>query len=125
KLLAKIVARTKDQYKEHAWGHGAYYMETWGASALKSNRLDVAEEAFLESLAHDSGSVHGALGMSVVCERLGRTEESLRFADPAQRCWRRADAGCTQIELTALRTPVSTAGGGESRPSFFDGPPKK
>ncbi|MFO0969741.1 MAG: hypothetical protein U0793_29640 [Gemmataceae bacterium] len=125
KLLAKTVAKTKDDYGAHAWGHGADFMEVWGVAALKSNKLDVAEEAFLESLAHDTHSVRGALGMSVVCERLGRTEESLRFAELAQRCWKKADPGCIQAELSDLRAPMSTAGGGKGRPSFFDGPPEK
>ena len=89
KLLAKIVDKTKDDFRHHAWGHGAYYMEAWGEAALKAGRLDVAEEAFLEALAHDWGSVRGALGMQVVCEREGRTEEALRFAELASRCWPR------------------------------------
>ncbi len=103
KLLAKTVAKTKDDFKHHAWGHGAYYMEEWGEAALRCGRLDIAEEAFLEALAHDWGSVRGALGMQVLCERLGRTEESLRFAELAARCWRRADAGCLQAELADMR----------------------
>lgn len=123
KLLAKAVAKTKDEYKAHAWGHGARHMEMWGIAALKCNKLDVAEEAFLESLAHDAGSVRGALGMMVVCERQGRTEESLRFAELAQRCWRRADVGGIQTELNDLRT-LTTAGDTKGRTSFFVGPPE-
>jgi tetratricopeptide (TPR) repeat protein len=103
KLLAKIVDRTKDDFRHHSWGHGAYYMEAWGAAALKAGRLDVAEEAFLEALAHDWGCARGALGMQVICERQGRAEEALRFAELAARCWRRADAGSLQIELADLR----------------------
>ncbi len=103
KLLAKTVEKTKDDYGRHAWGHGAYFMEYWGVGALRANRLAVAEEAFLEALAHDAGSVRGALGMMVVCERLGRTEEMNRFAEVAQRCWRKADAGLIQAELEYLR----------------------
>jgi len=103
KLLAKAVTKNKDDYNQHAWGHGAYYMEVWGMAALALNRLDVAEEAFLEALAHDSGSARGALGMQVVCERLHRSEEALRFAELAQRCWRRADPGMLQAELQVLR----------------------
>jgi hypothetical protein len=103
KLLAKTVEKTKDDYTKHAWGHGAYYMEYWGVGALRANRLAVAEEAFLEALAHDAGSVRGALGMMVVCERQGRTEEMNRFAELAQRCWRKADAGLIQAELEYLR----------------------
>lgn len=103
KLLGKCVERTKDDYGRHAWGHGAYFMEYWGLGALKANRLAVAEEAFLEALAHDAGSVKGALGMMVVCERQGRTEEMNRFAELAQRCWRKADAGLLHAELEYLR----------------------
>lgn len=125
KLLAKTIDKTKDDYKHHAWGNGAYYMETWGASALKCNRLDVAEEAFLEALAHDAGCVRAALGMMILCERQSRTEESLRFAELAQKCWKRADAGCIQIELNDLRGLTATAGVGKGRPSFFEGPPKE
>jgi hypothetical protein len=111
KLLAKTVEKTKDDYNQHAWGHGAYHMEAWGIGALKANRLDVAEEAFLEALAHDSGSARGALGMQVVCERQHRDEEAHRFAELAQRCWRRADAGVLQAELQYLRgEPVGTGG---------------
>jgi tetratricopeptide (TPR) repeat protein len=103
KLLARTVEKTKDDYKHHAWGHGAYYMECWGFAALRSGKLAAAEEAFLEALAHDAGSARGALGMQVVCERQGRSEETLRFAELAQKCWRRADPGCLQAELAALR----------------------
>src|SRR5262249_18723465 len=75
KLLQKAVDRTKNDYSHHSWGNGAYYMEAWGVGALQAGKLDVAEEAFHEALAHDPGSVRAALGMQVVCERQGRTEE--------------------------------------------------
>ena len=52
---------------------------------------DSAEEAFQEALAHDAGSVRGALGLMALCERLGRTEEAARYAKVAQRCWAKAD----------------------------------
>jgi Tfp pilus assembly protein PilF len=104
KLLEKAVEKAKDDYGRHAWGHGAYFMENWGLGALRANRLAVAEEAFLEALAHDAGSVRGALGMLVVCERQGRTEEANRFAELAQRCWRKADVGLIQAELEYLRS---------------------
>ncbi|MCI0741258.1 MAG: tetratricopeptide repeat protein [Gemmataceae bacterium] len=103
RLLAKAVTKVKDDYRHHEWGQGAYYMEAWGIAALRASRLDVAEEAFLEALAHDWGSVRGALGMQVVCERQGRSEEAIRFAELAAKCWRRADAGCLQMELADLR----------------------
>jgi tetratricopeptide (TPR) repeat protein len=110
KLLAKIVEKTKDDYGHHSWGQGAYFMEVWGAAALRLNRLDTAEEAFLEALAHDSGSARGALGMQVVCERQHRDEEALRFAELAQRCWRQADPGALQSELQHLRGSQASAG---------------
>jgi Tfp pilus assembly protein PilF len=103
KLLARAVNKTKDNYGHHAWGNGAYYMEAWGIAALQAGKLDVAEEAFLETLAHDTGSVRGALGMQILCERQGRSEEALRFGELAQRFWRRADPGRLQQELLALR----------------------
>ena len=64
----------------------------------------MAEEAFLEALAHDPGNVRGALGMQVLCERHVRTEEAARFAELAHRCWRRAEVGSFDAELTALKT---------------------
>ena len=103
KLLARAVNKTKDDYGHHAWGNGAYYMEAWGIAALQAGKLEVAEEAFLETLAHDTGSVRGALGMQILCERQGRSEEALRFGELAQRFWRRADPGRRQQELLALR----------------------
>jgi tetratricopeptide (TPR) repeat protein len=106
KLLKKTVDQTKNDFKHHSWGHGAYYMEQWGVAALYAGKLDVAEEAFLESLAHDARSVRGALGMQVVCERLGRTEEASRFAELAGRCWQRADAGQLEKELAAFRAAL-------------------
>lgn len=103
KLLAKAVNKLKDEYGHHAWGNGAYYMEAWGLGALQANRLDIAEEAFHEALAHDPGSVRAALGMQVVCERQGRSEEVISYSTLARRCWARADAGYLEVELAALR----------------------
>ena len=84
KLLARVVDRLKNDYNHHSWGNGAYYMESWGVAALQAGKYDVAEEAYLEALAHDPASVRAALGMQVLCERLGRTEEAQRFSDLAQ-----------------------------------------
>jgi hypothetical protein len=102
-LLAKAVEKSKNDYSHHAWGNGAYYMEEWGTAALQTNHPDVAEDAFLEALAHDAGSVRGALGLQVLCEQQGRTDEAVRYAELARRCWRRADAGRLDAELAALR----------------------
>lgn len=103
KLLAKTVERTKDDYSHHAWGNGAYYMEAWGIEALHGGKADVAEEALLEALAHDPGSVRAALGLQVLCERLGRTEEAARYAELARRCWRRAELQAFDTELAEMR----------------------
>lgn len=103
KMLAKAVEKTKDSYGHHAWGNGAYYMEAWGAGAMAAHKLDVAEEAFLEALAHDPGSVRAALGLQVLCEWQGRDEEAARFAAKARRCWARAESRHYQAELAALR----------------------
>jgi len=83
-LLAKAVDRSKKDYSHHSWGNGAYFMEIWGTLALQTGKSESAEEAFLEALAHDPGSVHGALGLQVLCERQGRPEEARRYAELAQ-----------------------------------------
>lgn len=104
KLFKQLASWSAKDFGAHAWGHGGYYMEQWGLEALRANRLEVAEEAFQEAIAHDpSGSVRGALGMQVVCERQGRSEEVKLFADLARRCWHQADAGCIENELSAIR----------------------
>ena len=51
-------------------------MESWGVGALEAGNAVDAEEAFQEALAHDAGSVRGALGLWALCDRLGRTEEA-------------------------------------------------
>src|SRR5262249_55072716 len=104
KLLAKAADRSKSDYGHHAWGNGAYYMETWGIAALHSHRDLIAEEAFLEALAHDPGSVRAALGLQILCERRGRTDEGERLGDVARRCWSRAESRALQAELAALRS---------------------
>jgi tetratricopeptide (TPR) repeat protein len=91
KLMQRAVDKNKDNYTAHSWGHGAYHMEQWGIGALEAGNATIAEEAFLEALAHDSGSVRGALGMQALCQRLGRTEEAQRFGAVAHRCWSKAD----------------------------------
>jgi tetratricopeptide (TPR) repeat protein len=109
KLLARAVERTKNDFWHHAWGNGAYYMEVWGIGALLADKDDVAEEAFLEALAHDPGSVRAALGMQVLCERLGRGDEAQRYAKLAHKCWARADAGALEAELAGARKGDWTA----------------
>jgi tetratricopeptide (TPR) repeat protein len=118
KLLKKAVDATKADYNHHAWGNGAVLMETWGVGALEAGDPAQAEEAFLEALAHDTGSVRGALGMWALCERLGRTEEAARFMALANRLWSRADQDDFQrlrdgLAAKAARIPTTTAAGRE------------
>jgi hypothetical protein len=91
KLLKKLVDATKNEFGHHAWGNGAVYMESWGIGALDAADATIAEEAFLEALAHDTGSVRAALGLWALCERLGRTEEADRYLKLARRVWAKAD----------------------------------
>jgi Tfp pilus assembly protein PilF len=92
KMLKKCVDATKNDYFHHSWGNGAVLMELWGTGALECGNPVVAEEAFQEALAHDAGSLRGALGLWALCERLGRTEEAERYLALAHRCWSRASA---------------------------------
>lgn len=108
KLLARAVERSKNDYGHHAWGNGAYYMERWGAAALLAGKAEVAEEAFLEALAHDAGSSRAALGLHVLCERQGRYEEAERYAALARRSWRKADPHRLEAELAYLRGDTLT-----------------
>ena len=109
KLLARAVDRTKNDFYHHSWGNGAYYMEAWGTGALHAGKDEVAEEALLEALAHDPGSVRAALGMQVLCERQGRGDEAQRYAKLAHRCWARADLGALDAELAGTRKGDWTA----------------
>jgi tetratricopeptide (TPR) repeat protein len=104
KLLAKAADKSKTDYSHHSWGNGAYYMEAWGSEALRSGRNEIAEEALLEALAHDPGSVRAAMGLQVLCERLGRNEEANRYAQLARRAWRKADPSNFAAEMALLRT---------------------
>ncbi len=92
KLLKQAVDKTKDDYEHHAWGNGASLMEAWGEAALDCGNLVVAEEAFQEALAHDSGSVKGALGLWALCEKQGRGEAADRYLKLAHKCWSRAES---------------------------------
>jgi tetratricopeptide (TPR) repeat protein len=109
KMLEKVVEETKNDYAHHAWGNGAYYMETWGIAALGCGAWATAEEAFLEALAHDAGCVRAALGMQVLCERQQRIEEAQRFNELARRCWRRAEVQYLDAELSALRAAAASS----------------
>jgi tetratricopeptide (TPR) repeat protein len=91
KFLKRLVEATKGDFSHHAWGNGAVYMESWGVGALEAGNAVEAEEAFQEALAHDAGSVRGALGLWALCERLGRTEEADRYLKVAHRVWAKAD----------------------------------
>ena len=78
-------------------------METWGLAALHAGKAETAEEAFLEALAHDPGSVRAALGLQVLCERQHRTEEAAKYAELAKRCWNRAESSALAAELAYMR----------------------
>jgi tetratricopeptide (TPR) repeat protein len=92
KLIKKVVDATKADFGHHAWGFGAYYMESWGIAALDAGNATEAEEAFLEALAHDAGSVRGALGMWALCKKLGRDDEAENFLQLSRRIWINADS---------------------------------
>jgi Tfp pilus assembly protein PilF len=91
KLLKRAVDKTKDDFGHHAWGNGASLMEAWGVAALEAGRVADAEEAFQEALAHDAGSVRGALGLWAICRKAGRADEADRFLALAKKCWASAD----------------------------------
>lgn len=119
KLFKRIIDKTKDDFNHHAWGGGAYYMEQWGVGALEAGMADQAEEAFQEALAHDAGSVRGALGLWALCDRLGRNDEAERYMKVAKRCWSKAapadfDNLKADMAARALRLPTTaTSSGGE------------
>jgi tetratricopeptide (TPR) repeat protein len=119
KLLFKCVTTTKDDYQHHAWGNGAYYMERWGLAALRCGRFDQAEEGFLEALAHDSGSVYGAMGMQVLCEHLGRTSEAIHYAELARKFWSKAEAHDFNARMKAVRGQLDTYMHIQARPSWW------
>jgi tetratricopeptide (TPR) repeat protein len=119
KLFKRIIDKTKDDFGHHAWGGGAYYMEQWGVSALEAGLAEQAEEAFQEALAHDAGSVRGALGLWALCEHLGRTDEAERYMKVAKRCWAKAAPADferlkSDMAARALHVPTgATTSGGE------------
>jgi tetratricopeptide (TPR) repeat protein len=114
KLLQRAVDGTKNDYFYHSWGGGGYYMEAWGVGALDAGDAAVAEEAFQEALAHDSGSAKAAAGLEALCARLGRTEEAHKFEALTRRLWSKADPADLEAMRTTLANkarhiPVSTA----------------
>nr|BAL54489.1 tetratricopeptide repeat domain protein [uncultured Planctomycetota bacterium] len=98
-LIEKAVRMTLNDYRHHAWGNGAYYMEIWGEEALRLGKWEIAQEAFLEALAHDLGSVRGALGLALVYEHIGDNATAARYSELAERFWAKADPG----QLARLR----------------------
>ena len=109
KMLKKVVDATKNDFGHHAWGNGAVYMETWGVAALEAGSAADAEEAFQEALAHDAGSVRGALGLWALCDRLGRSDEAARYLKVAQRVWAKAapkDFDALKADMQARATKV-------------------
>lgn len=110
KLLRRAIDKTKDDYVHHSWGGGAYYMEVWGTAALEAGDAAEAEEAFQEALAHDAGSVRGALGLWAVCDRLGRTDEAARYLKVARRCWARAEPEAFARLQADYRKKAATVG---------------
>jgi tetratricopeptide (TPR) repeat protein len=108
-ILKKLADSSKSNYEQHAWGHGAYYMETWGLAALAAGKEAVAEEAFLEAIAHDPGSFHGVLGMQILCERTGRTDEARQYQAMAQKAWQHAELKTFLDEVANVRSQKPNA----------------
>jgi tetratricopeptide (TPR) repeat protein len=102
-LLREAAARAVKDPHLHAWGGGSYVLEVWGEAALRAGRLEEAEEAFHEALAHEHGSILGALGMQVVSEVRNRPELVEHYAARARRIWKDADAGALERQLARLR----------------------
>jgi len=117
KLLREAGAKAVKDAGLHAWGGGSYQLEVWGEAALRAGRLDEAEEAYHEALAHEHGSILGCLGMQVVWERRGRPDMAEHYAARAAHAWRRADPGIAERHLKRLRhlaggaTAAAAAGG--------------
>ncbi len=113
KLLKKLVDATKNEFGHHSWGNGAVYMESWGIGALEAGAAVDAEEAFQEALAHDAGSVRGALGLWALCDRLGRSEEASRYLKIAHRVWAKADSR----DFAALQNDMARRAAKLARPN--------
>lgn len=113
KLLQEAAAKAVKDVGLHAWGGGSYVLEVWGEAALRAGRWDDAEEAYHEALAHEHGSLLGALGMQVVWERRGRRDMAEHYAARAAAIWKGADAGALERQRLRLRALAAsgTAGG--------------
>jgi tetratricopeptide (TPR) repeat protein len=115
KLLKEIAQKAVKDTDLHSWGGGSYVLEVWGEAALRARRWDEAEEAFHEALAHEHGSILGALGMQVVWEQRGRPEMAAHYAARAADIWKSADPGYRERQLERLRKLV-TGSVAQSRP---------
>ncbi|MBM3461453.1 MAG: tetratricopeptide repeat protein [Armatimonadetes bacterium] len=93
----------------HQFGGGGYFLEIWGEQALLCGKLQEAHLAFLEAMAHDHGSVIGALGLQVVNERLGRPDMVTHYAARASEIWKDADPGALDRQLQRLRKSAAAA----------------
>jgi len=102
-LIERTVRKTKDDFSHHSWGLGATLMERWGLCAMATGKTAVAEEAFLEAVAHDPGSVVGAVGLEELCRRQGRTDEMNRYGALADKAWQRAQPS----DLAELRRRIA------------------
>jgi hypothetical protein len=103
KLLREAAARAVKDPGLHAWGGGSYVLEVWGETALRLQRWEEAEEAFHEALAHEHGSILGALGMQVVWEHRNRSDMAEHYAARAAAIWKDADEGALPRQLERLR----------------------
>lgn len=103
KLLREAGAKAVKDSGLHAWGGGSYMLEVWGESALRAHRWDEAEEAYHEALAHEHGSILGALGMQVVWENRGRSDMARHYAERAAAIWKDADRGLLERQLARIR----------------------
>jgi hypothetical protein len=74
-----------------------------GEACLRVHQWGDAEQAFLEALAHEHGSIVAALGLQVVSEQRGDQEMVRHYAARAAKIWKDADAGAPDRQLARLR----------------------
>ena len=103
KILREAAQKAVKDSGLHAWGGGSYVLEVWGEAAMRARRWDEAEEAYHEALAHEHGSILGALGMQVVWEQRGRTDMAQHYASRARSIWKDANPGALDRQLTRIR----------------------